>query len=177
MSLARLPPFPSLCFYVTLSQRALCHSQNPLHLLLRATARDLKLVQFVDPAFPFFVSCNNSVTLNTHRSPTHVHVTECLMITRPLENTVLHASICLSPGGVFAQAMNVSCSSLEGASCKHPAPMRSVPLQAVHRPLTAVHPPPPSPWAPVRQDASSCSRSALYHFTPLASGHHYISSK
>lgn len=162
----------------------------------------MKLVQFVDqasssrlPFSPPFTATQPQFSKSKHHNPPHrhdydkkyrkpitrsdhtVHVIEGPMISRPLENTVLHSSICVSPWGVFAQAMYVSsCSSAERcilqASCSPAECPPSGYLTPTHSPSSL-----PLPWAPVRQDASSCYHSTLDHFTQLALCHHYISSK
>ena len=71
-----------------------------------------------------------------------MHVIEGLMITEPLENTLLHASICVSPWGVFVQAMYISSySSSEGGilqASRSPA----------ERPPSGYLPPTRSPFIP-----------------------------
>lgn len=88
----------------------------------------------------------------------------------------MHASICVFSWGVFAQAMYISiCTTSErGILQAFRSPAERPP--SGYLPPTGSSSSLPLPGAALRQDASSCSHSTLYHFTQLASCHHYISS-
>lgn len=92
-----------------------------------------------------------------------MHVIEGLMITRPPGNTMLHASICVSPWGVFVQAMYVFSSSSEGG---HPASIL-LPCGASPFRLSPAHSLPFIPPPPWGSSETGCQQLFSQHPGPF----------